>query len=129
MLSVNVAKAQDETICMPTKVAKLIAIDLTNCDSLREMYNLTIEEITLMEEQSKYKDSALNSAKVDITNLTKQVANEHDQKLNYVIWYNRLKEDNDKLIIKNRHRKTRRTILDILLMLAGGALGYFYYIK
>ena len=52
------AKSQD-TIKIPTQVAKQIAKELVGCDSLKAIHELTVEQLTLTENKVVLKDSII----------------------------------------------------------------------
>jgi len=54
------ASAQD-TIHIPTRVAKQIAKDLVNCDSLKAVHELTTNQLTLTEQKVSLKDSIITT--------------------------------------------------------------------
>ena len=55
-------KAQD-TIKIPTPVARQIAKDLTTCDSLKDVHTLIVDQLKLTEDKVVLKDSIIDSYK------------------------------------------------------------------
>ena len=55
----TVAKSQD-TIKIPTHVAKQVVKDLVVCDSLKAVHELTVSQLTLTEQKLALKDGIIN---------------------------------------------------------------------
>ena len=53
-------KAQD-TVKIPTPIAKQIAKELVSCDSLKAIHELTVEQLTLTESKVVLKDSIISN--------------------------------------------------------------------
>ena len=55
----TIVKSQD-TIKIPTPIAKQIAKDLAVCDSLKAIHELTVSQLTLTEQKLTLKDGIIN---------------------------------------------------------------------
>jgi hypothetical protein len=103
------SKSQD-TIKIPAHIAKIMAKELVNCDSAKEMLTLTKEELILTRNKVSLKDSIIYSQnKKEIIYM--QVITNQEQKFelqNLVI--NDLKSQNKKLKIKLRLTQIFSTI-------------------
>jgi hypothetical protein len=56
----TIAKAQD-TVKIPTSIAKQIAKELVECDSVKAIHELTKEQLTLTEQKVVLKDSIISN--------------------------------------------------------------------
>jgi hypothetical protein len=70
-----IAKSQD-TIKIPTPIARQIAKDLTICDSVKVVHDLTKEQLTLTESKVELKDSIIVSFREKCLMYDAMMANE-----------------------------------------------------
>lgn len=94
-----IVKSQD-TIHIPTHVAKIIARDLVSCDSSKAILTLTKEQLILTENKVVLKDSIIiNYIKKE--NVYKQVITNQEQKFELQgQWINELRKQNKVLKTK-----------------------------
>lgn len=117
------ASAQD-TIKMPLSVAKQIAVELTECDSITDILLSIDAELTLTKEIVNQKDSLLTNANANVVNLTKQVNTEREQKESYQTLYAAKKTDYEALSEHHRRHKALRNFLDITVGAAAAIVIY-----
>jgi CRISPR/Cas system CMR subunit Cmr4 (Cas7 group RAMP superfamily) len=99
-----VAKSQD-TIHIPTYVAKTIARELVSCDSSKAILTLTKEQLTLTENKVVLKDSIISNY-VKKENVYKQVITNQEQKFELQgQWVNELRKQNKTLKVKVLYTK------------------------
>jgi hypothetical protein len=73
-------QAQPKTVCMPIKVAKQIAEELSVCDSTQVVLILAEQKIVKLKEKIEYKDSMILNYKMIEVNLVNQVTNTQKQR-------------------------------------------------
>lgn len=115
--------AQD-TIKLPISVAKQIAVDLSECDSLVDILISVDNELTVTKEVVREKDNLLASANSNVLNLTKQVQVERDQKDYYKTLYATKKNDYEELSKHHRRHKALRNFIDITVGAAAAIVIY-----
>jgi len=116
-----VAKSQD-TIHIPTNVAKTIARELISCDSAKAILTLTKEQLTLTENKVILKDSIISNH-VKKEDVYKQVITNQDQKFELQgQWVTELTHQNRKL-------KAKLTFMQIATTIFVGILSYIYVAK
>ena len=120
----NVIYYIEDTIKIPLSVAKQIAIDLSTCDSTREILNYVEQELDLTKQVLTYKDSLLTRATINVINLSKQLGNEQGQKDSYKLLYTNTKSDYESLAIKYRKHKALRNFVDIVVFLGAATIMY-----
>ena len=116
VLACTAAKAQssNDTIKIPLAVAKQIAIELVSCDSTKSVLDVTQAELSLVREQSGYKDILLTNAASSLTRLNNQLANQQQQTETYKELYTNKKEDYETLSTDFKNHKTLRNYIDIV---------------
>ncbi len=116
-----VAKSQD-TIHIPTHVAKTIARELVSCDSSKAILTLTKEQLTLTENKVVLKDSIISNY-IKKENVYKQVITNQEQKFELQgQWVNELKSQNKTL-------KAKLTFTRVISILFTGFITYIYIRK
>jgi hypothetical protein len=116
-----IVKSQD-TIKIPTPVAKTIAKELVGCDSAKAILALTKEQLALTENKVVLKDSIIaNHIKKE--NVYKQVITNQEQKFELQgQWVNELRKQNKVL-------KTKLTFTRVISILFTGFITYIYIRK
>lgn len=109
-----VVKSQD-TIKIPTPVAKTIARELISCDSTKAILTLTKEQLSLTENKVVLKDSIIaNHVKKE--DVYKQVITNQEDKFKLQgEWVSELKSQNRKLKAKLTFMQTATTIFVAVL--------------
>jgi hypothetical protein len=116
-----IAKSQD-TIKIPTPIAKTIARELVSCDSAKAILTLTKEQLTLTENKVVLKDSIISNH-VKKEDVYKQVITNQDQKFELQgQWVSELRSQNKKL-------KAKLTFMQIATTIFVGILSYIYVAK
>lgn len=100
----TVGKAQD-TIKIPTPIARQIAKDLTICDSTKAVLELTKEQLTLTEDKVVLKDSIVSSFKDKCATYDTMLANEKQKFEVQGAWVQDLRKENRKLKVKVLYTK------------------------
>lgn len=116
-----IVKSQD-TIKIPTPIAKTIAKELVGCDSVKAIHELTKEQLTLTKNKVVLKDSIiLNYVKKE--DIYKQVITNQEQKFDLQgQWVNELRKQNKTL-------KAKLTFTRIISILFTGFITYIYIKK
>lgn len=115
------AKSQD-TIKIPTHAAKQIAKDLHICDSLKEVHQLTVKQLSIVESKIILKDSIIDSYKQKCVMFDTMLSNEQKKFEVQNMWVGDLRKDNKKLRVKLLY--TKITMSAII-----GFLGYLIITK
>jgi hypothetical protein len=116
-----VAKSQD-TIHIPTHVAKTIARELVSCDSAKAILILTKEQLSLTENKVVLKDSIISNH-IKKEDVYKQVITNQDQKFELQgQWVTELRKQNKTL-------KVKLTFTRIISILFTGFITYIYIKK
>lgn len=102
------------SICMPTEIAKQVAVDLVRGDSAKAMLALSLDELDLTKQKLNYKDSIIFTAKLKEINLIEQIRNEQGQKNGYISLLDDSKKQYADLAKKFKRYKVRKTFTDIL---------------
>lgn len=114
-------KAQD-TIKLPTHIAKQVAKDLISCDSLKAVHELTVEQLNLTEQKVVLKDSIIATHVEKDTLYEERIKNNESiiglQK-NYI----------GQLVKKNKKLKVKLLFTKITLSAVIGGLTYLYITK
>ena len=118
------AQTATDTIRIPVTVAKQIAVDLTKCDSIKDIANLTQTELDLTKEQLLYRDSLLVNAATYIVTLGNQLINQQQQSDNYKQLYLQNKDDLNTVSTKFKKHKALRNFIDITGLLITGFVVY-----
>jgi hypothetical protein len=114
-------KSQD-TVKIPTPVAKQIAKDLVSGDSAKAVLELTKEQLTLTENKVVLKDSIISNH-VKKEDVYKQVITNQDQKFELQgQWVNELRSQNRKL-------KAKLTFMQVATTIFVAVLTYIYVRK
>ena len=116
-----IVKSQD-TIKIPTPIAKTIAKELVGCDSVKAVHELTKEQLTLTKNKVTLKDSIIsNYVKKEV--FYKQVIANQEQKFDLQgQWVNELRKQNKTL-------KVKLTFTRIISILFTGFITYIYIKK
>ena len=115
------AKSQD-TIKIPTQVAKQIAKELVSCDSLKAIHELTKEQLTLTEQKVILKDSIIAGHVQKGIMYEERIKNEQLKFETQGLWVKDLQKQNKKLRVK-------LTFTKITLSTIIGGLTYLYITK
>jgi len=117
----SIVKSQD-TIKIPTPIAKTIAKELVGCDSVKAVHELTKEQLILTKNKVVLKDSIiLNYVKKE--DIYKQVITNQEQKFDLQgQWVNELRKQNKTL-------KVKLTFTRIISILFTGFITYIYIKK
>jgi len=94
-----VGKAQD-TIKIPTPIARQIAKDLTICDSTKAVLELTKEQLTLTEDKVVLKDSIISNHVQKSIIYEERIKNEQLKFDTQGKWVDQLRKQNKKLKVK-----------------------------
>ena len=97
-------KAQD-TIKIPTPAARQIAKDLTVCDSVKAVHELTVKQLTLTEDKVVLKDSIISSYKEKCVMYDTMLVNEQKKFEVQGRWVEDLRKENKKLKVKVLYTK------------------------
>ena len=114
-------KAQD-TVKIPTPIAKQIAKELVSCDSLKAIHELTVEQLTLTESKVTLKDSIISGHVQKGIMYEERIKNEQLKFDAQGLWVKDLQKQNKKL-------KVKLTFTKITLGGIIGGLTYLYFIK
>lgn len=113
-----IVKSQD-TIKIPTPVAKTIAKELVGCDSSKAILLLTKEQLSLTENKVVLKDSIISNY-IKKENVYKQVITNQEQKFELQgQWVNELRKQNKVL-------KTKLTFTRVISIVFVGLITYIY---
>jgi len=116
-----IVKSQD-TIKIPTPIAKTIAKELVGCDSVKAVHELTKEQLTLTKNKVTLKDSIISNY-VKKEDIYKQVIANQEQKFELQgQWVNELRKQNKTL-------KVKLTFTRIISILFTGFITYIYIKK
>jgi hypothetical protein len=116
-----VVKSQD-TIKIPTPIAKTIAKELVSCDSIKAIHELTKEQLILTKNKVVLKDSIISNY-VKKEDIYKQVITNQEQKFELQgQWVNELRKQNKTL-------KVKLTFTRIISILFTGFITYIYIKK
>lgn len=109
-----IAKSQD-TIKIPTPAARQIVKDLTICDSLKSIHELTKKQLILTEDKVVLKDSIIDSYKVKCIMYDTIVSNEQKKFAIQKSWTEELRIENKKLRVKLLYTKISMSAVAIFL--------------
>jgi len=115
------AKSQD-TIKIPTQVAKQIAKELVSCDSLKAIHELTKEQLTLTEQKVILKDSIISGHVQKGIMYEERIKNEQLKFETQGLWVDELRKQNKRLKVKLVF--TKITLGGVI-----GGLTYLYFTK
>ena len=97
-------KAQD-TIKIPVPAARQIVKDLTVCDSVKAVHELTVKQLTLTEDKVVLKDSIIESYKIKCNMYDTMLVNEQKKFEVQGRWVEDLRKENKKLKVKVLYTK------------------------
>jgi hypothetical protein len=97
-------KSQD-TIKIPTPIAKQIAKDLVSCDSIKELHILTIEELVLTQGKLILKDNIISNYVDKGIMYEERIQNEQSKFKVQGMWVDDLRKENKKLKVKVLYTK------------------------
>ena len=114
-------KAQD-TVKIPTPIAKQIAKELVSCDSLKAIHELTVEQLTLTENKVTLKDSIISNHVQKGIMYEERIKNEQ------------LKFDTQGLFVKQLQKQNKKLKVKLVFtkITLGGVIGgltYLYFTK
>ena len=121
IVSALTSKSQD-TIKIPTPVAKQIATELAICDSLAAVHDLTKQQLALTDLKVNIKDSVINTYATKETNYVSQISN-------LALVVNTHEVYTKELQKQHRALKVKLLFTKITLSAVIGALTYLYIIK
>jgi hypothetical protein len=114
-------KSQD-TIHIPVPIARQIAKDLTICDSLKAVHELTVKQLTLTEDKVVLKDSTISSYKEKCVLYDTMIANEQKKFEVQGMWVKDLRKE-------IKHLKAKLLYTKISMGTIIGFLGYLIATK
>jgi hypothetical protein len=114
--------AQQDTIKIPSPVAKLIVKDLVSGDSAKAELKLCNENVTLLEKKVTLKDSIISGHVQKGMLYEERIKNEQLKFDAQQLWVDQLRKDNKKL-------KAKLIFTRILGTAVVGGLGYLYLTK
>jgi len=94
-----IVKSQD-TIKIPTPIAKTIAKELVGCDSVKAVHELTKEQLILTKDKVVLKDSIISSYRVKCSMYDTMLINEKEKFAVQGQWINELHKQNKTLKTK-----------------------------
>jgi hypothetical protein len=97
-------KSQD-TIKIPTPIAKQIARDLVSCDSIKALHTLTIEELILTQDKLILKDNIISNYVDKGVMYEERIQNEQSKFKVQGMWVDDLRKENKKLKVKVLYTK------------------------
>ena len=97
-------KSQD-TIKIPTPIAKQIARDLVSCDSIKALHTLTIEELVLTQGKLILKDNIISNYVDKGIMYEERIQNEQSKFKVQGMWVDDLRKENKKLKVKVLYTK------------------------
>jgi hypothetical protein len=97
-------KSQD-TIKIPTPIAKQIARDLVSCDSIKALHTLTIEELILTQNKLILKDNIISNYVDKGIMYEERIQNEQSKFKVQGMWVDDLRKENKKLKVKVLYTK------------------------
>jgi hypothetical protein len=97
-------KSQD-TIKIPTPIAKQIARDLVSCDSIKALHTLTIEELILTQGKLILKDNIISNYVDKGIMYEERIQNEQSKFKVQELWVDDLRKENKKLKVKVLYTK------------------------
>jgi hypothetical protein len=97
-------KSQD-TIKIPTLIAKQIARDLVSCDSIKALHTLTIEELILTQDKLILKDNIISNYVDKGVMYEERIQNEQSKFKVQGMWVDDLRKENKKLKVKVLYTK------------------------
>jgi len=97
-------KSQD-TIKIPTPIAKQIARDLVSCDSIKALHTLTIEELMLTQGKLILKDNIISNYVDKGIMYEERIQNEQSKFKVQGMWVDDLRKENKKLKVKLLYTK------------------------
>lgn len=95
------ANVDTNTICVPYKVAKQMALDLNRLDSLTEMHKLTVKELSETQKKVEVQGSIINTMELKEKNYELQIEKEKEKFGIVENQNNELRKDVKKLKVKN----------------------------
>ena len=116
------ASAQQDTIKLPTYVAKQIVKDLISGDSAKAELKLCNENVTLLEKKVTLKDSIISGHVQKGIMYEERIKNEQLKFDAQQLWVDQLRKDNKKLKVKLRFLQITGTAIV-------GGLAYLYITK
>lgn len=122
LLALTTTVKSQDTIKVPTPVARQIAKDLVICDSAKAVLDLTTKQLTLTEDKVVLKDSIISSYKQKCVMYDTMLANEQKKFAVQGEWIKDLRKENKKLKVKVLY--TKITFSSII-----GGLTYLYITK
>lgn len=97
-------KSQD-TIKIPTPIAKQIAKDLVSCDSIKALHILTTEELLLTQDKLILKDNIISNYVDKGIMYEERIQNEQSKFKVQELWVDDLRKENKKLKVKVLYTK------------------------
>ena len=120
--------AQD-TIKIPAKAAKQMAIDLLVCDSTKAELEYVQKELNLTMGRVAIKDTQLMDARIRLANLKDQYNAQKSLADGYQKLYGDVNQQYSALVVDNKRRKVKRTAIDIIGVAFIGTLIYLSIIR
>tara|TARA_R110000868_G_scaffold98399_1_gene270816 strand:- start:320 stop:670 length:351 start_codon:yes stop_codon:yes gene_type:complete len=116
---------------MPYPIAKQISQDLITGDSAQEMLGVLIEELDLTNQKLVLKDSLISVYRSKEFNLLEQVRNEKMAKEAYIIMYDGLERENERVNKQYKKQKFVNRIYKVGFWggLIAGITGYIILTK
>ena len=117
-----IGKAQQDTIKIPTPVAKLIIKDLVSGDSAKHELKLATTQINLLTQKVSLKDSIIAGHEQKGILYEQRIKNEQAKFDAQALWVKQLQKENKKLKVKIRFIQITGTAIV-------GGLTYLYFTK
>jgi len=102
VFSQNVIITDTTKIALPVNIAKKIALDLISYDSLKNQYDVTQNILELNERKCMMKDTLIKSLSIENKIYSQQITLYKDKEQQYTDYNNTLKNDINKLKLKNK---------------------------
>ena len=119
------AKAQKvDTLHLPTRVAKQVAVELLKCDSIKSDNALLKQEIALTQLESRHKDSLLVVSNARIFDLNRKVTIQRDLATGYNTMYQAANDQYSQLAKELRRVRGNKTAIEIAAITVIGTLTY-----
>lgn len=122
LLTLNIETRSQDTVKIPTPIARQIVRDLTVCDSVKVEHESTKQLLFLAEKRSIIQDTIIGEYKKKTHDYRTQIMVEEQKTYT---WQNQYKG----LAVRNKKLKTNLTVTRITLIGIIGFLGYLYITK
>jgi len=111
-----------DTVKVPTPIAKSIVKELVSCDSLKAIHKVTVEELDLTKQKVAVQGEIVKSLENKGIMYEQRITNEQEKFKVQGLWLEDLRKQNKRLKVKIR-------FMQIAGVAIGGVLGYLYITK